>query len=307
MAEATSSAAPATRAERFAGLSVALVTPFQDGRVDDARLRQQIDFQVAAGTTCICPVGTTGESPTLTHEEHDRVIAESIQAAAGRILVMPGTGSNSTAEALRLSKHAASEGADAVLVVGPYYNRPTQQGIYEHFKAIAEAIDIPVCVYNIPSRTGRNIEPETICRLAEIPGIDLLKEATGSMDQASQVIGNTDLTVLSGDDSMTLPLLSIGGRGVVSVVGNLVPADMKALLAAFDAGDLAAARCWHHKLFSLCRDLLGLASNPIPIKAAMKMAGRDTGEVRLPLLPLDDAGRQRLESVLKGYGDIPQG
>jgi 4-hydroxy-tetrahydrodipicolinate synthase len=307
MAEATSSVAPATRAERFAGLSVALVTPFQDGRVDDARLRQQIDFQVAAGTTCICPVGTTGESPTLTHEEHDRVIAESIQAAAGRILVMPGTGSNSTAEALRLSKHAASEGADAVLVVGPYYNRPTQQGIYEHFKAIAEAIDIPVCVYNIPSRTGRNIEPETICRLAEIPGIDLLKEATGSMDQASQVIGNTDLTVLSGDDSMTLPLLSIGGRGVVSVVGNLVPADMKALLAAFDAGDLAAARCWHHKLFSLCRDLLGLASNPIPIKAAMKMAGRDTGEVRLPLLPLDDAGRQRLESVLKGYGDIPQG
>ncbi len=307
MAEVTSSAAPATRAERFAGLSVALVTPFQDGRVDDARLRQQIDFQVAAGTTCICPVGTTGESPTLTHEEHDRVIAESIQAAAGRILVMPGTGSNSTAEALRLSKHAASEGADAVLVVGPYYNRPTQQGIYEHFKAIAEAIDIPVCVYNIPSRTGRNIEPETICRLAEIPGIDLLKEATGSMDQASQVIGNTDLTVLSGDDSMTLPLLSIGGRGVVSVVGNLVPADMKALLAAFDAGDLAAARCWHHKLFSLCRDLLGLASNPIPIKAAMKMAGRDTGEVRLPLLPLDDAGRQRLESVLKGYGDIPQG
>ncbi len=307
MAEATSSVAPATRAERFAGLSVALVTPFQDGRVDDARLRQQIDFQVTAGTTCICPVGTTGESPTLTHEEHDRVIAESIQAAAGRILVMPGTGSNSTAEALRLSKHAASEGADAVLVVGPYYNRPTQQGIYEHFKAIAEAIDIPVCVYNIPSRTGRNIEPETICRLAEIPGIDLLKEATGSMDQASQVIGNTDLTVLSGDDSMTLPLLSIGGRGVVSVVGNLVPADMKALLAAFDAGDLAAARCWHHKLFSLCRDLLGLASNPIPIKAAMKMAGRDTGEVRLPLLPLDDAGRQRLESVLKGYGDIPQG
>lgn len=307
MAEATSSAAPATRAERFAGLSVALVTPFRDGRVDDPRLRQQIDFQVAAGTTCICPVGTTGESPTLTHEEHDRVIAESIQAAAGRILVMPGTGSNSTAEALRLSKHAANEGADAVLVVGPYYNRPTQQGIYEHFKAIAEAIDIPVCVYNIPSRTGRNIEPETICRLAEIPGIDLLKEATGSMDQASQVIGNTDLTVLSGDDSMTLPLLSIGGRGVVSVVGNLVPADMNALLAAFEAGDLAAARCWHHKLFSLCRDLLGLASNPIPIKAAMKMTGRDTGEVRLPLLPLDDAGRQRLETVLKGYGNIPQG
>ena len=235
------------------------------------------------------------------------MIAESIQAAAGRLLVMPGTGSNSTAEALRLSKHAAKAGADAVLVVGPYYNRPTQQGIYEHYKAIAEAIDIPVCVYNIPSRTGRNIEPETIQRLAEIPGIDLLKEATGSMDQASQVIGTTNLTVLSGDDSMTLPLLSIGGRGVVSVVGNLVPADMKALLAAFDAGDLTAARCWHHKLFSLCRDLLGLASNPIPIKAAMQMVGRDTGEVRLPLVPLDDASRQRLEAVVTAYGPIPQG
>ncbi len=298
---------PATRAEKFAGLSVALVTPFKDGNVDELRLREQIDFQAAAGTTCICPVGTTGESPTLTHAEHDRVIAESIQAAAGRILVMPGTGSNSTAEALRLSRHAAKEGADAVLVVGPYYNRPTQQGIYEHFKAIAEAIDIPVCVYNIPSRTGRNIEPETIQRLAEIPGIDLVKEATGSMDQASQVIGTTDLTVLSGDDSMTLPLLSIGGRGVVSVVGNLVPADMKALLAAFEAGDLAAARCWHHTLFSLCRDLLGLASNPIPIKAAMQMVGRDTGEVRLPLVPLDEASRRRLEAVIKAYGPVPQG
>lgn len=306
MAAAESSSSPATRAERFAGLSVAIVTPFKDGKVDEPRLREQIDFQAAAGTTCICPVGTTGESPTLTHAEHDRVIAESIQAAAGRVLVMPGTGSNSTAEALRLSQHAAKEGADAVLVVGPYYNRPTQQGIYEHYKAIAEAIDIPVCVYNIPSRTGRNIEPETIQRLAEIPGIDLLKEATGSMDQASQVIGTTDLTVLSGDDSMTLPLLSIGGRGVVSVVGNLVPADMRALLAAFDAGDLAGARCWHHKLFGLCRDLLGLASNPIPIKAAMQMAGRDTGEVRLPLVPLDDAGRQRLETVLAAYGNVPR-
>jgi 4-hydroxy-tetrahydrodipicolinate synthase len=304
---AAASTTPATRAERFAGLSVALVTPFKDGRVDEAKMREQIDFQVAAGTTCICPVGTTGESPTLTHEEHDRVIADSIQAAGGRILVMPGTGSNSTAEALRLSKHAAKEGADAVLVVGPYYNRPTQQGIYEHFKAIAEAIDIPVCVYNIPARTGRNIEPETIQRLAEIPGIDLLKEATGSMDQASQIIGSTNLTVLSGDDSMTLPLLSIGGRGVVSVVGNLVPADMLALLAAFEAGDLTTARTWHHKLFSLCRDLLGLASNPIPIKAAMQMVGRDTGEVRLPLVPLDDAGRQRLEAVLATYGPVPKG
>jgi 4-hydroxy-tetrahydrodipicolinate synthase len=252
--------------------------------------------------TCICPVGTTGESPTLTHEEHERVISESISAAAGRLLVMPGTGSNSTAEAIRLTKHAAKAGADAALVVGPYYNRPTQEGIYEHFKAIAESVDIPICVYNIPTRTGRNIEPETILRLAEIPGIAMVKEATGSMDQASQILAATDLTVLSGDDSMTLPLLAIGGRGVISVVGNLVPADMKALIDAFDAGNLAEAQALHYRLFTLCRDLLGLASNPIPIKAAMAMMGRDTGEVRLPLVSLEKPLADKLRGVLRDYG-----
>jgi 4-hydroxy-tetrahydrodipicolinate synthase len=298
---------PQTRAERFAGLSVAIVTPFRDGAVDYARLREQIEFQVAAGTTCICPVGTTGESPTLSHDEHERVIAESVAAAAGRLLVMPGTGSNSTAEAVRLTKFAARSGADAALVVGPYYNRPTQAGIEAHFRALAEAVDIPICVYNIPARTGRNIEPETIIRLADLPTIAMVKEATGSMDQASQVLAATDLTLLSGDDSMTLPLLSIGGRGVVSVVGNLVPADMKALCDAFQAGDLLAARDWHAKLFTLARDLLGLASNPIPIKAAMAMLGRDTGEVRLPLVPLEPPLADRLRRVLADYGAaVPQ-
>ncbi len=290
-----------TRAEKFAGLSVAIVTPFKDGAVDVPRLKEQIDFQAAAGTTCICPVGTTGESPTLSHDEHERVIAASIEAAAGRLLVMPGTGSNSTAEAVRLTKFAAKAGADAALVVGPYYNRPTQQGIYEHFKALAEAVDIPICVYNIPARTGRNIEPETIVRLAELPGIAMVKEATGSMDQASQVLAATDLTVLSGDDSLTLPLLAIGGRGVISVVGNIVPADMRALCAACDAGNLAAARTLHAKLFGLCRDLLGLASNPIPIKAAMAMLGRDTGDVRLPLVPLEAPLAAKLRAALVAY------
>ena len=291
-----------TRAEKFAGLSVAIVTPFRDGKIDVARLAEQIDFQAAAGTTCICPVGTTGESPTLSHDEHERVIAASIEAAAGRMLVMPGTGSNSTAEAVRFTKFAAKAGADAALVVGPYYNRPTQQGIYEHFKALAEAVDIPICIYNIPARTGRNIEPETIIRLAELPGIAMVKEATGSMDQASQVIAATDLTVLSGDDSLTLPLLAIGGRGVISVVGNLVPADMKALCTAFAAGDIAGAQALHRRLFGLCRDLLGLASNPIPIKAAMAMLGRDTGEVRLPLVPLDAPLATQLRGALAAYG-----
>lgn len=294
-----------TRAEKFAGLSVAIVTPFRNGQVDYARLREQVDFQAQAGVTGICPVGTTGESPTLTHEEHERVISESISAAAGRLLVMPGTGSNSTAEAIRLTKHAAKAGADAALVVGPYYNRPTQQGIYEHFKAIAASVDIPICIYNIPTRTGRNIEPETILRLAEIPGIAMVKEATGSMDQASQILAATDLTVLSGDDSMTLPLLAIGGRGVVSVVGNLVPADMKALIDAFDAGNLAEAQALHYRLFTLCRDLLGLASNPIPIKAAMAMLGRDTGDVRLPLVNLEKPLADKLRGVLRSYGLQP--
>lgn len=295
-----------TRAERFAGLSVAIVTPFRDGAVDVPRLHEQIGFQVEAGVTAICPVGTTGESPTLSHDEHERVIAESIQAAAGKILVMPGTGSNSTAEAIRLTKYAEQAGADAALVVGPYYNRPTQEGLYEHFKALAEAVAIPICIYNIPGRTGRNIEPETILRLAELPGIAMVKEATGSIDQASQVLAGTDLTVLSGDDSMTLPLLAVGGRGVVSVVGNLVPADMKALVDAFDAGNLVEARRLHAKLFSLGRDLLGLASNPIPIKAALKMVGRDTGEVRLPLVPLAAEPAARLHRLLADYG-LPVG
>ena len=291
-----------TRAEQFAGVSVAIVTPFRDGVVDVPRLHEQIAFQAQAGVTAICPVGTTGESPTLSHDEHERVIAESIQAASGKLLVMPGTGSNSTAEAIRLTKYAEKAGANAALVVGPYYNRPTQQGLYEHFKALAEAVSIPICIYNIPGRTGRNIEPETILRLAELPGIAMVKEATGLMDQASQVIAGTDLTVLSGDDSMTLPLLAIGGRGVVSVVGNIVPADMKALIDAFDTGNLGEAQRLHKQLFTLGRELLGLASNPIPIKAAMKMVGRDTGEVRLPLVPLESEPASRLRNLLAGYG-----
>lgn len=291
-----------TRAESFAGLSVALITPFRDGQVDVAALKQQIEFQIQAGTTCICPVGTTGESPTLSHAEHERVIAVSVEAAAGRIKVMPGTGSNSTSEALRLTKWAAKSGADAALVVAPYYNKPTQEGFYQHFKALAEAVDIPLCIYNIPGRTGKNIEPETIARMAELPNIAMVKEASGSMDQASQILALTDLTVLSGDDSLTLPLLSIGGRGVISVVANIVPRDMKALIEAFEAGNVAEAQNWHRKLFPLCRDMLGLATNPIPIKAAMRMLGRDTGELRLPLTPLGPAEEGKLRKTLAAYG-----
>lgn len=291
-----------TRSEQFAGLSVAMTTPFRDGELDLDALQTQVEFQVQAGTTCLCPVGTTGESPTLSHPEHDQVIKAVIKAAAGRIKVMPGTGSNSTAEAIRLTKCAADNGADAALVVAPYYNKPTQEGFYQHFKMLAEAVDIPICVYNIPGRTAKNIEPETIIRLAEISNITMVKEATGSMDQAAQILASTDLTVLSGDDSLTLPLMSMGGRGVISVVGNIVPQDMIALTAAIDQGDIAAARRLHHKLFPLCRDMLGLSTNPIPIKAAMKILGRDTGELRMPMTPLTEVQEASLRQTLTDYG-----
>lgn len=291
-----------TKGEAFAGLSVAITTPLKDGKIDFAALRTQIEFQIAAGTVCLCPVGTTGESPTLSHDEHEKVIAESIQIAAGRIKIMPGTGSNSTSEALRLTKFAQKAGADAALVVAPYYNKPTQEGFYQHFKALAEAVGIPICVYNIPGRTAKNIEPETIARMAELQSIALVKEATGSMDQASQILALTNLTLLSGDDSLTLPLMSIGGRGVISVAGNIVPKDVIALCKAFDSGDLAKAREWHRKLFPLCRDMLGLSTNPIPIKAAMKLLGRDTGELRMPMTPLDAASEGKLRTTLTNYG-----
>jgi len=286
----------------FSGLSVAITTPFRDGEVDVDGLKRQVEFHVAAGTNCLCPVGTTGESPTLTHDENEQVIAEVVQAAAGRIKVMAGTGSNSTAEALRLTKRAAVDGADAALIVAPYYNKPTQQGFIEHYKAIAETIDLPICVYNIPGRTGKNIEPDSICRLGELENITLVKEATGSLDQASEILNNSNLTLLSGDDSLTLPLMSIGGSGVISVVGNIVPQDMMALISAFDSGDIAAAQQWHHKLFPLCRDMLGLSTNPIPIKAAMAMLGLDSGELRLPMTPLNDSEKAQLRKTLENYG-----
>ena len=286
----------------FAGMSVAIITPFQDGEVDYDRLREQVEFQIAAGTTCLVPTGTTGESPTLSHDEHDRVITEVIQSVAGRAKVMAGTGSNSTAEALRLTRRAAREGADATLQVAPYYNKPTQEGFYQHFKAIAEDVEIPVCVYNIPGRTGKEIEVSTIQRLAEIPGITMVKEATGKLDQCSAIVGTTDLTVLSGDDSLTLPMMSVGAEGVISVVGNLVPSPMIELVQAAAAGDFETARKLHHRLFALCSNMLGIATNPIPIKAAMQMVGRDTGELRLPMTPLEESQARQLRETLFAFG-----
>src|SRR5262249_32472498 len=219
-----------TKGEQFAGLTVALITPFRNEGVDFERINRLVDWHVEQGTDCLAPAGTTGESPTLDHEENERVIAAVVERARGRIKVMPGTGSNSTREALRLTKFAKKAGADGALMVGPYYNKPTQEGYYRHFAEVAEMVDLPIVLYNIPCRTGSNILPETIARLAQLPNIVAVKEATGSMDQASAIMALCNLTILSGDDSLTLPLMSIGGRGVVSVVGNIVPRDMKALM-----------------------------------------------------------------------------
>ncbi len=293
----------ARRGEQFAGLTVALITPLKNGQIDEDALRKLVDFQVEAGTESVSPVGTTGESPTLTHEEHERVISIVCEQAAGRVNVMAGTGSNSTAEAIRLTKFAKSAGADAALLVAPYYNKPTQEGFFQHYKAVSESVDIPIVLYNIPGRTAKNVEAETVARIAEAcPNVVAVKESTGSMDQASQTLSLSDLTVLSGDDSLTLPLLALGGSGVVSVVGNIVPQDVRALLAAWNAGEISKAQELHHKLFPLCRDLLGIATNPIPIKEAMAELGRDTGEVRLPMTPLDASQRATLRATLKTYG-----
>jgi 4-hydroxy-tetrahydrodipicolinate synthase len=291
-----------TRCEEFAGLSVAIVTPFKNNKVDYDRFQEQIEFQIKAGTTAIVPVGTTGESPTLSFEEHENVLKAAVEAAAGKIKVLAGTGANCTQEALDLTRFAKKAGVDAAMIVAPYYNKPTQEGFYQHFKVLAESVDLPICIYNIPGRSAKNIEPETIIRLAAIPNIAIIKEATGSMDQTSAIIANTDLTVLSGDDSLTLPLLALGARGVVSVVGNIIPKDMIELCKAVERKDGDAARKMHYKTFALCRDMLSLSTNPIPVKSAMAMLGRDTGEMRLPMTPLTDAEQAKLRTTLMAYG-----
>jgi len=286
---------------KLEGSMVALVTPFADGEVDWDALGRLIEFQIAGGTRGLVPCGTTGESPTLSHDEHDKVIEFTVERAAGRVPVIAGTGSNSTAEALRLTRHARQAGADACLVVNPYYNKPTQHGMIEHVRRLAEA-QLPIVLYNIPGRTGIELAAETIAKMyEEIEMVVAVKEATGKLDMASAIAAACDITIVSGDDSLTLPICSVGGSGVISVLANLLPGEIRGLCDAIAAGDAAAARERHLKLFGLFKAIF-VETNPIPIKAAMAMAGMIRNELRLPMTPLSEAHRPMLAGMLRDFG-----
>ena len=288
----------------FQGSIVALVTPFKNGKIDEPKVKELVELHVKSGTDGIVPCGTTGESPTLSHDEHRHMVELVTTAAAGRVQIIAGTGSNSTTEAIGLTTHAKKAGVNAALVVNPYYNKPTQEGLYRHFRAVAEATDLPIIVYNIQGRTAVNIETDTMVRLVrDCPTVVGVKEASGSLDQMSQVIlaCGPDFSVLSGDDNITLPLLAIGGRGVISVIANLVPRETSDMVHAALDGDWKRARDLHYKLFPLARAAF-LETNPIPIKEAMAMTGMLEPEFRLPMCRMGDANREKLRTILTTYG-----
>jgi 4-hydroxy-tetrahydrodipicolinate synthase len=288
----------------FRGSIVAIVTPFKNGKIDEKKLRELIEFQIKNGTRGIVPCGTTGESATLNFDEHEKVIEITIEQVNKRVSVIAGTGSNSTEEAIMLTKQAASAGADASLQVSPYYNRPTQAGLYEHFKAIAQAVKIPIILYNIAGRTGVNIEAETIAKLArDCKNIVAVKEASGNLDQMSRIkqLCPKEFELISGDDSLTLPVLSIGGIGIISVVANIVPADVANLVSAFENGDLKKARQLHYKLLPLIKAVF-LETNPIPIKTAMGLMGMCEPNLRLPMCSMSEDNLEKLKKALRVYG-----
>jgi len=289
----------------FQGSMVAVVTPFKDGKIDEPKIRELVEFHIKNGTDVLVPCGTTGESPTLSHDEHRRVIELAVETARKRIPVVAGTGSNSTAEAIDLTRFAKKVGADGALVVLPYYNKPTQQGLIAHCRAIADAVELPLILYNIPGRTGINMLPETLAVLADHPNIVGMKEATGNLEQMTHdiVLCADKLSFLSGDDTLTLPLMAVGGRGVISVVANIVPRDVADLTRAFLGGDWKRAREIHLKLFPLCQAMF-LETNPIPVKTALALMGMITGELRLPLCPMSDANLNRLKAAMRAYALI---
>jgi 4-hydroxy-tetrahydrodipicolinate synthase len=281
----------------------ALITPFRNGEFDEQAYRDLIEWQISSGTDGLVPCGTTGESATLSHDEHHRVVEVCIDAVEGRVPVIAGAGSNSTREALRLTRHAKEAGADGALLITPYYNKPTQEGLYRHYSHIAANVDIPIVMYNVPSRTGTNLLPETVARLAEVPNIVGVKEATADMRQVSRIVQlcGDSVAVVSGDDFTVLPLLAVGGKGVISVVSNIAPADMAALVDSFFEGNLEKAAELHHRLSPLA-DAMFLETNPIPVKTALSMMGKVDPELRLPLVPMSDGGKVKLEAALRDYG-----
>jgi 4-hydroxy-tetrahydrodipicolinate synthase len=285
---------------QFWGSMVAIVTPFRNGKVDEKALRNLIEWHITEGSHGIVPCGTTGESATLSHEEHEHVVDVTVDQVKGRIPVIAGTGSNSTKEAIRLTASAKKSGADAALLISPYYNRPSQEGLYHHFKAVAEAVDIPQILYNIPGRTAVNILPQTIARLAKIPNIIGVKEATGDLKQTTEMISlcPKDFLVLSGEDFLNLPLLAIGAKGSISVVANVVPKEMSKIMDAWFAGNPEPAIEFHYKYFVLTGALF-LETNPAPVKTALAMMGKMTDEVRLPLYAMSDTNKKKLKHILK--------
>ncbi|MBU0503946.1 MAG: 4-hydroxy-tetrahydrodipicolinate synthase [Candidatus Omnitrophota bacterium] len=288
----------------FKGSITAIVTPFKNNQIDEKSFRDLIEFQIKNGASGIVPCGTTGESATLSFEEHEQVIEIAVKQVNKRVPVIAGTGSNSTAEAIILTKHAAISGADASLQVSPYYNRPTQNGLYQHFKAIAEVVDIPIILYNIATRTGVNIEPETIARLAkDCSNIKAVKEASGSLDQMSRIrsLCGKDFDLLSGDDSLTLPILAIGGTGIISVVANIVPQDVAQMVIEFEKGNITKAREIHYKLLPLIKAMF-IETNPIPVKTAMGLLGMCEPSLRLPMSKMLPENIEKLKMALKDYG-----
>ena len=287
----------------FTGSLIAIVTPFRKGRVDEKTLSNLIEFQISKGTNGIVPCGTTGESATLSQEEHERVIALTVEVVNNRVPVIAGTGSNSTEEAIVFTKHAKKVGAHGALLITPYYNKPTQEGLFQHYSAIAKAIELPLILYNIPSRTGVNMMPTTIARLSKISNIAGIKEGSGSLQQVSDIIQQCGerFTVLSGDDLLTLPMMAIGAKGVITVTANIVPADMAAMVQAALDGQMEQAKALHYKMAPLFTALF-YETNPIPVKEALAMMNKIDGELRLPLVRMELDNRERLRQVIKDYG-----
>ena len=289
----------------FQGSIVAIVTPFHNGAVDEEKLRELVEFQIENGTDAIVPCGTTGESSTLNYVEHDRVIKIVVEQVNKRVPVIAGTGSNSTHEAIEITQHAKELGADGALLVTPYYNKPSQEGLFLHYMAVANAVALPQVLYNVPGRTAVNLLPETVARLAVHPNIVAIKEATGSLQQASEVMAlcGENITVLSGDDFITLPMMACGAKGVISVTANIMPKEIAALVDAFNAGNMEEAKRLHLYLLKISNAMF-IETNPVPVKTGVSLLGRCRDEVRLPLAPLAEANRAKLAAIMKEYGLI---